>query len=448
MELNDDSTLVDFEVEKNSSNIIKVLGVGGGGGNAVNHMFKYGIHCVDFVLANTDNQALEASDVPTKIQLGGTLTQGLGAGNNPEKGFDAATESIEDVRQVLGGVDNTKMLFVTAGMGGGTGTGAAPVIADMSKKEGILTVAIVSVPFRFEGPKRVAQAKEGLEKLKKCVDSVLVIDNEKILQIYGKLTLQEAFSKADDVLTMAAKGIAEIITKSGHVNVDFADVQSVMKDSGIALMGNGQAEGEDRAEQAIKQALDSPLLNNNDINGAKNLLMNISSSSDKKYETKLEEAAFICQYVQKKAGARANLIWGQTFDDTLDSKLNVTLIATGFEGKDFINPFETDEGYRVELSKSSNKDDSDSDSKPESEADDTVKAGEVVDLGGVDDDEYNDLPDDDQPVIQNTNFQAIDFSSIGNLEEYDTVPAYIRRGIRLNVGNYNDPKCQRTALNE
>ncbi|MBO7596619.1 MAG: cell division protein FtsZ, partial [Bacteroidales bacterium] len=272
-----DEDLLGFEAET-KNNIIKVIGVGGGGGNAASYMYNYGIHDVDFIIANTDQQALQASPIPVKVALGETLTEGLGAGNNPENGKQAAIESIDNIKSALD--TGTKMLFVTAGMGGGTGTGAAPVIAKTAKDMGILTVAIVTIPFRYEGPKRVKQALTGLEQLSQGVDAMLVIDNEKIREMFGNMPARQAFSKADDILTMAAKGIAEIITVPGEINVDFADVQAVMKDSGVALMGRGEAEGEDRAINAIKSALNSPLLNNNDIRGAKDLLVNIISSAE------------------------------------------------------------------------------------------------------------------------------------------------------------------------
>lgn len=449
-----DNSLLGFDIEPSSNNIIKVLGVGGGGGNAVNHMFEYGIHDVDFVLANTDNQALNASQVPVKIQLGSSLTQGLGAGNNPEKGFDAATESIEEIKAVLGGAEHTKMLFITAGMGGGTGTGAAPVIAKEAKESGILTVAIVTVPFRFEGPKRVAQAKEGLLKLKSNVDSLLVIDNQKILKMYGKLNINEAFAKADDVLTMAAKGIAEIITVGGKVNVDFADVKSVMQDSGIALMGNGQAEGDNRAEVAIKEALNSPLLNNNNILGAKNLLINISTSSDQNYQPSLDEVAFINEFIQDASGNRANLIWGQSTDNSLGARLSATIIATGFDEEDFVNPFETEEGYRPvsNFKTTSNpvvekKEEKTAPQAADSQDNPVHSTGDEVDLGEVDESIYDEPQEEDEPQITNNDFRACDFSSV-DIEGYDREPAYLRKGIKLNIGNYTDPKCTRTSLNE
>ena len=314
----------DLPIEKGS--IIKVIGVGGGGSNAVSHMFKQGITDVDFIICNTDQQALVNSPVPIKIHLGQTLTEGLGAGNKPERGKEAAIENLEDVIKVLS--NNTKMVFITAGMGGGTGTGAAPVIAKAAKDLGILTVGIVTIPFRFEGKRRIDQAITGLKEINKHVDSLLVINNERLREIYGNLGITDAFSKADDVLTVAAKGIAEIITKKGHVNVDFADVKTVMANSGVAIMGSASAEGEGRALKAIEQALNSPLLNNNDITGAKNILLNISFGEE---DLKTDELVEITQYAQEAAGHTADIIWGYNQDNTLDKKINVTIIATGFE---------------------------------------------------------------------------------------------------------------------
>lgn len=317
--------LIPFDLPTFKKSIIKVIGVGGGGSNAVNHMFKLGIKDVDFVVCNTDGQALENSPVQNKIQLGSSLTEGRGAGNKPEIGKEAAIENIQDVIDVLS--DGTKMVFVTAGMGGGTGTGAAPIIAKAAKELGLLTVAIVTIPFRNEGKRRIAQAMEGIEELEKHVDSLLVINNEKIREIYGDLRISEAFSRADDVLAIAAKGIAEIITVHGYINVDFADVETVMTNSGVAIMGSAMASGENRAIQAVEEALSSPLLNNNDISGARNILLNITSGI---HEITMDEVGQITDYIQAAAGEDADLIWGNGTDERLEEKLNVTIIATGF----------------------------------------------------------------------------------------------------------------------
>lgn len=321
-------TRIKFNLPKEKSSIIKVIGVGGGGGNAVNHMHEQGIKGVDFIICNTDLQALEASAIPNKIQLGASLTQGLGAGANPEVGKKAAMEAIEDIIDMLG--VNTKMLFITAGMGGGTGTGAAPIIAKTAKEMDILTVGIVTTPFNFEGKKRKTFADEGLENLKRSVDCLLIISNDKIKDMYGNLALREAFGHANNILTTAAKGIAEIITQPGYINVDFEDVKTVMKSSGVALMGSAMAEGEDRALVAVKAALASPLLNDNQIVGAKNILLNISSGTE---EILMEEFEQISAYIQNESGLTAELILGTSFDESLGNKISVTLIATGFESK-------------------------------------------------------------------------------------------------------------------
>lgn len=320
-------TMIDFEMPKISPSIIMVTGVGGGGSNAVNHMFELGIADVSFMVCNTDRQALYRSPVPIKVRLGENLTQGLGAGNNPERGREAALESLDEITEIYKR-EGTRMVFITAGMGGGTGTGAAPVIAKAAKSLGILTVAIVTLPFRTEGKKRMTHAYEGIEELKQYVDSLLLINNESIQDIYGKLTLTEAFGKADDILATAAKSIAEIITREYTVNVDFADVQTVMKDSGIALMGSGRASGEERAMEVANAALTSPLLNHNDIKGARNILINITSGDE---EITLEETYLITEYIQERAGNNADIIWGAGNDPSLGNDIEVTIIATGFE---------------------------------------------------------------------------------------------------------------------
>ncbi|MRT94185.1 cell division protein FtsZ [Ancylomarina sp. 16SWW S1-10-2] len=318
--------LMNFGLVKKESSIIKVIGVGGGGGNAVNYMYQQGIKDVDFVICNTDAQALAKSDVPKKIQLGESLTEGRGAGNKPEKGEQSAIENLDDVIEIL--ADNTKMVFITAGMGGGTGTGAAPIIAKAAKDMKILTVGIVTIPFPFEGNKRISQAVEGIRKLKESVDSLLVIDNGKLSKIYGDLKLSTAFSKADDVLATAAKGIAEIITLHGYINVDFEDVKTVMTDSGVAVMGSASAEGEGRAVTAIREALTSPLLDNNDVRGANSILLNITSGTE---EITMDEIGEITDYVYEAVGDSGNIIWGTGQDDALGNNISVTIIATGFE---------------------------------------------------------------------------------------------------------------------
>ena len=314
--------IVQFDFPTDSPKIIKVIGVGGGGGNAVNHMYREGIHDVTFVLCNTDNQALKDSPVPVKLQLG---KEGLGAGNRPARARKAAEESIEDIKNMLN--DGTKMVFITAGMGGGTGTGAAPIIAQTAKEMDILTIGIVTIPFRWEGDKKIDQALDGVEEISKHVDALLVINNEKLSEIYSELSVDDAFDKADDTLSVAAKSIAEIITVKGYVNVDFADVESVMRDSGVALMGAAEAEGEGRAMEALTNALISPLLNSNDIRGASNILLNMLYGEK---EVTMDEISLITDSLREKVGRNVNVIWGTGKDETLGDKLRVAVIATGF----------------------------------------------------------------------------------------------------------------------
>ena len=312
-------------IQEKPANYIKVIGVGGGGGNAVNHMLEEGIQGVDFVLCNTDYQALMRSTVPTKVHLG---KRELGAGNDPAVGREAALSSEEEIDKLMD--EKTKMVFVTAGMGGGTGTGAAPVVARIAKDKGMLTVGIVTIPFECEGRRRKQQAQSGIEELRKHVDTLIVISSDKLRDEYGNMKLTEAFKKADDVLTTAAKGIAEIITVTGYVNVDFEDVKTVMKDSGKAIMGTGRASGENRAEEAIKLAINSPLLNDNNIEGAKNILIYITSGTD---EVSLDEVVEITEYAQSICGNSSDVIWGNGVDESLGDAISVTLIATGFDSK-------------------------------------------------------------------------------------------------------------------
>jgi cell division protein FtsZ len=316
-----------FDLPTNTSSIIKVIGVGGGGSNAVNYMYEQGIKGVDFIVCNTDAQALDKSPVPLKIQLGSTLTEGRGAGSIPEVGRNAAIESLEEIKALLS--DNTTMVFITAGMGGGTGTGAAPVIAKVARDMGILTVGIVTVPFMFEGKKRSSQAELGLAEIRANVDTLLEINNDKLRELYGNLTLKAAFGHADEVLCTAAKGIAEVITLIGTVNVDMNDVKTVMKDSGKAIMGSGRACGEGRARKAVESALESPLLNDRDITGANFVLLNITHGSD---ELLMDEISEITDYIQEQAGMSAEVIWGYGQDVSLGDDVCVTVIATGFKG--------------------------------------------------------------------------------------------------------------------
>ena len=344
-----------FDLPKNKSNVIKVIGVGGGGSNAINYMFQQGIKGVDFVISNTDAQALNESAVPIKIQLGASLTEGLGAGANPEVGALAAEESLDDIKTLLN--TQTKMVFITAGMGGGTGTGAAPIIAKMAKEMDILTVGIVTMPFQFEGKLRLEQAEKGLEKFKKTVDALIVINNNKLREVYGNLGFKAGFSKADEVLATAARGIAEVITHHYRQNIDLKDAKTVLKDSGTAIMGSGSASGTNRAQDAIINALDSPLLNDNKITGCKNVLLLIVSGTE---EITIDEIGEINDFIQTEAGNNANIIMGIGEDPELGSSISVTIIATGFgidqqhhivntEAKKIIHTLEEDQTLEHEL---------------------------------------------------------------------------------------------------
>ncbi|MCD8185758.1 MAG: cell division protein FtsZ [Rikenellaceae bacterium] len=342
--------MIDFILPQATPSIIMVAGVGGGGSNAVNHMFRLGITDVSFMVCNTDKQALDRSQIPIKVILGQSLTHGLGAGNQPEVGRTAAEESYEEIAEIFK-KHSTRMVFVTAGMGGGTGTGAAPVIAKAAKDQGILTIAIVTIPFKTEGRKRFQQALEGISEIRNYVDSLLVINNENILEMHGQLGLSEAFGRADDILATAAKGIAEIITGNNYINVDFADVKTVMSNSGIALMGSAQAGGENRADDAVRGALASPLLNHQDISGAKNILLNITYG-DK--EVTMEETYRISEYVQEKTGFVADLIWGAGKDESLGEDIKVTIIATGYDSSsidDFLEDSRNDSEKRFNKGK-------------------------------------------------------------------------------------------------
>lgn len=323
--------MIHFDLPKEKSSIIKVIGIGGGGSNAVNHMYSQNIEGVNFIICNTDAQAIALSNVPNKIQLGPHLTQGLGAGANPEIGRQATEESLEEIKRIL--EVNTKMAFVTAGMGGGTGTGGAPIISKICKDLGILTVGIVTTPFSYEGRKRQQQAEEGIKNLKQYVDTLLVISNDKLRHQFGNLKMREAFAKADNVLATAAKCITDVINSTGQINVDFADVCTVMKNGGVAILGNAACEGENRAQKAIEEALNSPLLNDNDIRGAKWILININSAEGE-HEFTMDEVEVIQNYLLSQAGENTDVILGLGYDNTLGNKIGITLIATGFQFKD------------------------------------------------------------------------------------------------------------------
>src|SRR3954467_9184675 len=326
--------MIHFDLPKEQSSIIKVIGVGGGGSNAVNHMFSQNIEGVNFIICNTDAQAIAQSKIPNKIQLGPHLTQGLGAGANPEVGKNATEESLEEIRRIL--EVNTKMAFICAGMGGGTGTGGAPIVAQVCREMGILTVGIVTTPFGFEGPRRLLQAEDGIKRLQPYVDTLLIISNDKLRMQYGNLKMKEAFGKADNVLATAAKCITDIINSRGHIIVDFADVCTVMKNGGVAILGSAAVEGDNRAQKAIEEALNSPLLNDNDIRGAKWILININSAEGE-FEFTMDEVDIIQSYLISAAGEHTDVILGLGYDNTLGASLGITLIATGFEHKDPFN---------------------------------------------------------------------------------------------------------------
>lgn len=436
-----------FSFSDNAGAAIKVVGVGGGGGNALNHMFKQGIRDVDFVICNTDAQALEASPVPIKVQLGSALTEGRGAGNRPEVGKQAALENIEDVKKALS--NNTKMVFVTAGMGGGTGTGGAPVIAEACSEQGFLTVGIVTIPFRNEGKRRIKQAIEGISELENHVDALLVINNERIREMYGDFGISEAFSKADNVLATAAKGIAEIITVPGYINVDFADVETVMRKSGLALMGTGVANGKDRATEAVEQALNSPLLNNNDIRGAKNILLNITSGTQ---EVTMDEVGKITDYLQNKAGFEADLIWGNGKDENLGENISVTLIATGF-GKSSIAEIAGErkmekETHQLEVESESREKSDPPRAVPEKET--THSNQKTFSFSGSEENTDDDLefevlyPKTMKERKNSADNTKLDFSSASDedLDELENIPAYKRRQLRM-----NDPKYKKKFSN-
>ncbi|MDR3680305.1 MAG: cell division protein FtsZ [Flavipsychrobacter sp.] len=326
--------MIHFEIPKNQSSILKVIGVGGGGSNAVNYMHNLGIEGVDFVVCNTDSQALALSPVANKIQLGPHLTQGLGAGANPEIGKQASEESLEDIAKIL--KVNTRMAFITAGMGGGTGTGGAPVVSKICRDLNILTVGIVTTPFTYEGRRRMKQAQEGIDRMREHVDTILIISNDKLRQQFGNLPYTQAFAMADDILATAAKCITDVITTTGQINVDFADVCTVMKNGGVAILGSASVSGENRAERAVEEALNSPLLNDNDIRGAKWLLLNITSAAGE-FEHTMDEAEAIQAYVQQQAGDNCDVILGMGNDPNLGDKIAVTVIATGFDHKDIVS---------------------------------------------------------------------------------------------------------------
>jgi cell division protein FtsZ len=397
-----------FDLPKNQSNVIKVIGVGGGGSNAINHMFTQGIKGVDFVICNTDAQALENSPIPTRIQLGVNLTEGLGAGANPEIGEQAAIESAEDIKDLLN--KNTKMVFITAGMGGGTGTGAAPIIAKQAREMDILTVGIVTIPFQFEGKMRNEQAQKGVEKLRENVDSLIVINNNKLREVYGNLGFKAGFSKADEVLATASRGIAEVITHHYTQNIDLRDAKTVLSNSGTAIMGSASASGTNRSSLAIEKALDSPLLNDNKITGAQNVLLLIVSGKD---EITIDEIGEINDHIQNQAGNSANIIMGVGEDESLDDAISVTVIATGFnseqqdeivntETKKIIHTLEDEQKAEIDLSESRNAKTTTPLDLNDSKVEDEKKIVHKLDIEELEEDSNNVQSEDENQIIDTT----------------------------------------------
>lgn len=414
------------ELPKDKSSIIKVIGVGGGGGNAVSHMYSEGIQGVDFFICNTDAQALEKSPIINKVQIGSSLTEGRGAGSNPEIGRKAAEESIQDIMESLG--VNTQMVFVTAGMGGGTGTGAAPVIAKAARDRGILTVGIVTTPFMFEGNKRCTAAFHGIEEIRDSVDSLLVVSNDRIKEIYGNLPISKAFGYADNILATAAKGIAEIITIAGSINVDFEDVKTAMTDSGVSIMGMGTSEGDDRAMRAVSQALNSPLLDDNKIQGASDLLVNISYGDE---EATMDEYATINEYLQAETGSDANLKCGLCYDENLGRSLSVTVIATGFDrAKNRYNAMIKDSEVEFDLG------DVNVHENMTAEELDAKKQITIFDSLA------SSANEKDKRVIP-----AIDQPNQEGIDKMENIPAYKRRNVTLNEVNHSSEiEISRTSL--
>ena len=434
--------LEDFKLNESPGAEIKIIGVGGGGGNALNHMYKQGIRDVDYVICNTDAQAMDNSPIRSRVPLGATLTEGRGAGNKPEVGKQAAEENIDDVIKAL--EENTKMVFITAGMGGGTGTGGAPVIAKACHELGYLTVAIVTIPFRNEGRRRVKQAFDGIKELEKYADSLLVINNERIREMYGDFGISEAFSRADNILATAARGIAEIITVPGYINVDFADVETVMRKSGMAVMGTGVATGENRAEEAVELALNSPLLNNNDIRGARNVLIHITSGEK---EVTMDEVGRITDYVQNKAGFDADLIWGNGFDENLDEELSVTVIATGFSSS-ILSGIDEGKSEKVKIVLDSSGNDHSEEERPAGNR--NIRPGQkTIEFDINKEREREDM--EFENLYPNTSrmrskkeehLNIANFSALSeeDIDDLDKTPAYMRRKIRM-----NDPKFQKNT---
>ncbi|MDC0105256.1 cell division protein FtsZ [Bacteroidia bacterium] len=431
------------ELPKDKSSIIKVVGVGGGGGNAVNHMYREGINGVDFFICNTDAQALENSPIPNRIQIGNALTEGRGAGSNPEVGRKAAEENIKEIIESLG--VNTQMVFITAGMGGGTGTGAAPVIAKAAKDMGILTVGIITTPFSFEGGRRCDAAFHGIEEMRESVDSLLVISNDRIKEIYGNLPISKAFGYADNVLTTAAKGIAEIITIAGSINVDFEDVKTAMSNSGVSIMGMGLSEGDDRAMRAVNQALNSPLLDDNKIQGASDLLVNISYGDE---EATMDEYAAINEFLQSQAGRDATLKCGLCFDSSLGNAISVTVIATGFnriEDK-YKTTLGVNEEVEFDLGAVTVSEDGMTDEVPQKQTTIFDQLGDYEEDETVAANQKIEQMKQRMKYLRELNESA---NKENGVEELENVPAYKRKGVNLeDVAHSSEMEISRTSLIE
>lgn len=430
-----DNKILDFQFPQKTERIIKVIGIGGGGGNAVNHMFNQGIHDVSFALCNTDNQALCQSPVETRVQLGRTVTEGLGAGNRPEVACAAAEESREDIERLLN--DGTKMVFITAGMGGGTGTGAAPVVARIAKDMNILTIGIVTIPFVFEGRKKIIQALKGVEDMARNVDALLVINNERLIDIYSDLTIPNAFAKADDTLAIAAKGIAEIITIHGHINLDFADVKTILKDGGVAIMSTGYGEGENRVEDAFRTSLHSPLLNNNDVFKAKKILFNIYS--DETSPLIVEEMASVSEFM-KRFGPEVEVIWGTASEKDLGSKIKITLLAAGFG-------METIPGIEIHQMVRSEEEERIEEEHIREVEEEKIRINSMIEQhygkDGVKTMEVKNIFFSPKPFILST--AELDDDRI--IEALENTPVY-KRDDKFNPANYKAPKSPNTLFND
>lgn len=432
------------ELPKDRSSIIKVIGVGGGGGNAVNHMYREGITGVDFFVCNTDAQALDKSPIPNKIQIGDALTEGRGAGSNPEVGRKAAEENIKDIIESLG--VNTQMVFVTAGMGGGTGTGAAPVIAKAAKDMGILTVGIVTTPFTFEGNRRCDAAFHGIEEIRESVDSLLVISNDRIKEIYGNLPISKAFGYADNVLATAAKGIAEIITIAGSINVDFEDVKTAMRDSGVSIMGMGLSEGDDRALRAVNQALNSPLLDDNKIQGAANLLVNISYGDE---EATMDEYAAINEYLQEEAGSDATLKCGLCYDENLGRAISVTVIATGFNRAENRYLIQEESESNVEFNLGAVNVNEEMSIEERDAQKQTTIFDALDDFGGEETNAANRKVEELKQRAKYLRELNETSKKDSGIEELENVPAYKRKGVNLDeIPHSSESEISRTSLIE